>query len=111
MGIGVSFIIVQQRRVACLRCEFPKMNLIEDDLVRMADSPESRDKGSNGEGNKHELVIPFGTLLLLDLPNDLVNDNLVVAVCCAINSLLFRGSLADRACGCGHCEQSNDCSG
>lgn len=47
-----------------------KVNLIEDDLIGMADSPESSEEGEGGDGSKTKLVItlsPDRTSLLRSL--------------------------------------------
>lgn len=47
-----------------------KVNLIEDDLIGMANSPESSEEGERGDGSKTKLVVTLssnGNLLLRSL--------------------------------------------
>lgn len=49
-----------------------KMNLIEDDLVGMADAKESSDESKDGNDGQSQLVIPFVWLTLFGLDESLV---------------------------------------
>ena len=53
------------------------MDLVEDNLVRMPDTPKASDKGKGGHDGNGKLVVPFITLLYrlvwLALLNDIGN--------------------------------------
>lgn len=49
-----------------------KMNLIEDNLVGMADAKESSDESEDGNDGQSQLVIPFVWLTLFGLDESLV---------------------------------------
>lgn len=82
--------------------EFAKVNLIEDDLVRVADSPESSQEREEGDDGEADLVVPVTTRLFLDNVQCLFHlfagqcRRVVVVVAGCHRPLLFRSAaLAD----------------
>ena len=56
-----------ERELRQMEAHFAEVHLVEHDLIRVADAPESSDKGKNSDDNKGSLVVTLLVALGLGL--------------------------------------------